>query len=312
MRTFAWLASAVAFVTSTGWAQTWPAKPVRIITVEAGGGSDFATRVIAPAVSASVGQPVVVDNRGLLAAELASKAPPDGYTFLLIGSTLWLLPFMRDKVPYEIAQFTPVSMATRTANILVVPPSLPVKSVADVIALARAKPGELNYGVSGMGSSVHIASELFKSMTGVNIVRVNYKASARALTDLIAGQIQIMFAVPGSGLPHVKSGRLAAVAVTSAQPWPLAPGLPTVAATVPGYESVSWLAVFAPAGTPPQIVNRMSAEIARALQRQDVKEKFMASSMETVGSSPDELAAVVKSESARLGRMIRDAGIRAD
>jgi tripartite-type tricarboxylate transporter receptor subunit TctC len=293
-------------------AQTYPSKPIRIITAEAGGGSDFATRLIATPLAAALGQQVIVDNRGLLAAEVASKAAPDGYTLLLSGSTLWLLPYMRDKVPYDISNFTGVTLATRTANILVVHPSLPAKSVKALIALAKARPGELNYGTSGVGSSVHIAAELFKSLTGADIVRVNYKGASRALTDLMAGQVHLMFAVPGSAMPHVKSGRLTALAVTSAEPSPLAPGLPPVAAAVPGYESVSYLAIFAPVGTPPAIVSRLSQEIARALQRPEVKEKFLSTSIETVGSSPEELASKLKSEIARMGKLIRDAGIRAD
>jgi tripartite-type tricarboxylate transporter receptor subunit TctC len=293
-------------------AQTYPSKPIRIITAEAGGGSDFATRLIATPLASAFGQQVIVDNRGLLAAEVASKAAPDGYTLLLSGSTLWLLPYMRDKVPYDISNFTGVTLATRTANILVVHPSLPAKSVKALIALAKARPGELNYGTSGVGSSVHIAAELFKSLTGADIVRVNYKGASRALTDLMAGQVHLMFAVPGSAMPHVKSGRLTALAVTSAEPSPLAPGLPPVAAAVPGYESVSYLAIFAPVGTPPAIVSRLSQEIARALQRPEVKEKFLSTSIETVGSSPEELASKLKSEIARMGKLIRDAGIRAD
>jgi tripartite-type tricarboxylate transporter receptor subunit TctC len=293
-------------------AQTYPSKPIRIITAEAGGGSDFATRLIATPLASAFGQQVIVDNRGLLAAEVASKAAPDGYTLLLSGSTLWLLPYMRDKVPYDISNFTGVTLATRTANLLVVHPSLPAKSVKALIALAKARPGELNYGTSGVGSSVHIAAELFKSLTGADIVRVNYKGASRALTDLMAGQVHLMFAVPGSAMPHVKSGRLTALAVTSAEPSPLAPGLPPVAAAVPGYESVSYLAIFAPVGTPPAIVSRLSQEIARALHRPEVKEKLLSTSIETVGSSPEELASKLKSEIARMGKLIRDAGIRAD
>ena len=305
------LLSVTALACSAG-AQTYPSKVVRIITAGAGGGSDFATRLIATPLGPALGQQVIVDNRGVVAADIAAKAPPDGYTLLLSGPTLWLLRFMRDNVASDITDFVPITMATQTANILVVHPALPVKSVKDLVALAKAKPGELNFATSGTGNSVHIAGELFKTMTGTNIVRVNYKGASQALTDLASGQTQLMFAVPGSVLPHVKTGRLRALAVTSAQPTPLAPGLPTVAATVPGYESVSYLAIFAPAGTPAAIVTKLSQEIVRVLQRPEVKEKFLATGIETVGSSPEAAAKLIDAEIARMGKVIKAANIRAD
>ena len=309
---FWWLLLSSAVLAGSAVAQPYPTKVVRIVTAAAGGGSDFATRLIATPLGPALGQQVIVDNRGVLAADIAAKAPPDGYTLLLSGPTLWLLPFMRDNVASDIADFTPVTMATQTANILVVHPALPAKSVKDVIALAKARPGDLNFATSGTGNTVHIAGELFKAMTGIDIVRVNYKGASQALTDLASGQTQIMFAVPGSVLPHVKAGRLRALAVTSAQPTPLAPGLPTVAATVPGYESVSYLAIFAPAGTPAAIVTKLNQEIVRVLQRPDVKEKFLAAGIETVGSSPEAAAQLIKYEIARMGKVIRAANIRAD
>lgn len=293
-------------------AQTYPTKVVRIITAAAGGGSDFAARLIAATLGPALGQQVIVDNRGVIAADVAAKAAPDGYTLLLSGPTLWLLPFMRDNVASDIADFAPITMATQTVNILVVHPALPVKSVKELVALAKEKPGELNFATSGTGNSVHIAGELFKSMTGTNIVRVNYKGASQALADLAAGQTQLMFAVPGSVLPHVKVGRLRALAVTSAQPTSLAPGLPTVASSVPGYESVSYLALFAPAGTPGAIVTKLNEEIGRVLQRSDVKEKFLATGIETAGSSPEATAKLIKSEIARMGKVIKAANIRAD
>ena len=293
-------------------AQTYPTKVVRIITAAAGGGSDFAARLIAATLGPALGQQVIVDNRGVIAADVAAKAAPDGYTLLLSGPTLWLLPFMRDNVASDIADFTPITMATQTVNILVVHPALPVKSVKELVALAKEKPGELNFATSGTGNSVHIAGELFTSMTGTNIVRVNYKGASQALADLAAGQTQLMFAVPGSVLPHVKVGRLRALAVTSAQPTSLAPGLPTVASSVPGYESVSYLALFTPAGTPGAIVTKLNEEIGRVLQRSDVKEKFLATSIETVGTSPEATAKLINSEIARMGKVIKAANIRAD
>lgn len=293
-------------------AQSYPTKPLRILTAAAGGGSDHATRLIATPLGVALGQQVIVDNRGLLAADIAAKASPDGYTLLLTGQTLWLLPFMRDNVASNVTDFTPITTATETANILVVHPTLPVKSVKDLMALAKARPGELNFATSGNGNSVHIAGELFKSMTGANVVRVNYKAASQALTDLIAGQTQFMFGVPGSVTPHVKAGRLRALAVTSAKPTQLMPGLPTVAQSLPGYEVASRLAIFAPAGTPGPIVFRLNQEIVKILNRQEVKDKFHATGIETVGDSPEALAALIKSEIDRMGKVIKAAGIRAN
>lgn len=307
-----WLPTALLAAATAAPAQQYPVKVVRIITAAAGGGSDFATRLIATPLGAALGQQVIVDNRGLLAADIAAKSPPDGYTLLLSGQTLWLLPFMREHVPSSAADFAPVVLATETANILVVHPALPAKSTRDLLALARLHPGQLNYATSGVGNSVHLAGELFKSLARVDVVRVNYKAASQALTDLIAGQTQFMFAVPGSSLPHVRAGRLRALAVTSAKPTPLAPDLPAVAQALPGYESVSRLAVFAPAGTPPAIVTRLSQEITRLLARPELKEKFLAAGMETVGGTPEALAALVKSEMDKLGKTIKAAGIRAD
>jgi len=293
-------------------AQPYPATRVRIITAAAGGGSDYATRLIAAPLGVALGQQVIVDNRGLLAADIAAKAPPDGYTLLLSGQTLWLLPFMRDNVASSASDFAPITTATETTNILVVHPTLPAGSVKALVELARARPGELNFATSGNGNSVHIAGELFKSMTGVNVARVNYKAASQALTDLIAGQTQFMFGVPGSVMPHVKAGRLRALAITGAKPSALLPGLPTVAQTVPGYEVATRLAFFAPAGTPAPIITRLNQEIVRVLNRPEVHEKFHAFGIETVGDTPEALAALIKHEIVRTGKVIKDAGIRAE
>lgn len=293
-------------------AQSYPVTRVRVITAAAGGGSDYAARLIAAPLGAALGQQVIVDNRGLLAADIAAKAPPDGYTLLLSGQTLWLLPFMRDNVASNASDFTPITTATETTNILVVHPTLPANSVKALVELARARPGELNFATSGNGNSVHIAGELFKSMTGVDVARVNYKAASQALTDLVAGQTQFMFGVPGSVMPHVKAGRLRALATTGAKPSRLMPDLPTVAHTVPGYEVATRLAFFAPAGTPAPIITRLNQEIVRVLKRPDVQEKFHAFGIETVGDSPEALAALIKDEIVRTGKVIKEAGIRAD
>ena len=296
--------------------QTYPDKAVRIITAEIGGGNDYTARLIAPGLTASLGKPVVVENRGgsvIVAAEFVAKAPPDGHTLLLYGSNIWILPFMRDSVPYDVLKdYSPITLAAASPSILVVHPALPVKSAKELIALAKAKPGELNYAAAP-GGLIHIAAELFKSMAGVNIVHVAYKGGAPSLTALIGGQVQLMFPTAGTVAAHLKSGRLRALGITSARPSALFPGLPTIAATgLPGYESVSRFAVFAPAKTPEAIVSRLNQEIVRVLGKADVMEKFHAGGIETVGSSPEQLTAVMKSEMAVLGKVIKNAGIRVE
>ena len=295
-----------------GRAQAYPATHVRIITAAAGGGSDFATRLIAGPLGAALGQQVIVENRGLLAADIAAKAPPDGYTLLLVGQTLWMLPFMRDNVASSVNDFAPVTTVTEASNILVVHPTVPAKSVQALIDLARARPGELNYAVSGNGNSVHIAGEMFRSMARINVARINYKGASQALTELIAGQTQYMFGVPGSVMPHVKAGRLRALAITGAHATPLMPGLPPVAQTLPGYEVSSRLAIFVPAGTPAAIIARLNQEIVRALNRPEVKEKFHETQIEVVGDTPEALAALIKAEIATTAKIIKEAGIRAE
>jgi len=294
-------------------AQGYPSKAIRIVTAEAGGGNDFVGRLILPGLTAGLGQPVVIENRSsILAAEAVSKAVPDGYTVLLTGSTFWISPFFRDNVPYDpVRQFSPVALATSSPNILVVPPSLPVKSVKELIALARARPGDLNYATSSPGSPSHLTAELFKAMTGIKIVRINYKGTGPALAASIGGHVQIMIAPAGAVAPYIKpGGRLKPLAVTSAQPSALVPGLPTVAATVPGYEVVSIIGFFAPAGTPEPVIARLNQEIARVLQRPDVKGRFFSSGAEAIGSTPEQFGAAMKSDMAKWGKLIKDAGLR--
>jgi tripartite-type tricarboxylate transporter receptor subunit TctC len=293
-------------------AQSYPTAYVRIITAAAGGGSDFATRLIAGPLGAALGQQVIVENRGLLAADIAAKAPADGYTLLLVGQTLWMLPFMRDNVASNVSDFAPVTTVSETSNILVVHPAVPAKSVKALIDLARARPDELNFAISGNGSSVHISGELFRSMAHIKVVRINYKGASQALTELMAGQTHYMFGVPGSVMPHIKVGRLRALAISGARATPLMPGLPPVAHTLPGYEVASRLAIFAPAGTPAGIIARLNREVVRVLNLPEVKEKFHESQIEVVGDTPEALMAIIKSEIATTAKIIKDAGIRAD
>lgn len=294
--------------------QNYPNRVIRIVTTETGGGSDFNARMIAQGLTVSLGQQVIVDNRpGTLSTEAVARAAPDGYTLLFNGSTVWLLPFLRDNVPYDpVKDLSPVTLATRAPSILVVHPSLPVKTVKELIALAKTRPGEINYAAGVIGAPPHIAGELFKARAGVNIVQVNYKGIGLAFNDVIGGQVQLMFPTAGSVMPHIRSGRLRALAVTTLEPSALVPGLPTVASSVPGYESTAPLAVFAPAKMPAALINRLNQEIVRVLNSSEVKGKFLNVGIEPVGSSPDELAARIKSDMIILGKLIKDAGIRGD
>ncbi len=301
-------------VAAAAHGQEFPSRPIRMLTTEAGGGGDLVARVIGQGISTALGQPVIIDNRGIRAGEIVAKAPRDGYTLLSYGNPLWLAPFLRDKVPYHPQKdFAPITLSVSSPNVLVVSPVVVAGSVKELIALAKARPGELNYASSGVGSSNHLAAELFKAMAGINTLHVPYRGAGPALTALIGGQIQLMFPSASSVTPHVKSGRLKALAVTSAEPSALAPGLPTVTASgLPGYESSLILGVFAPAGVPATLINRLNREIVKVLHAPEVKEKLFSSGVEVVGSSPEQFASRVKSEMTRLGKLIKDAGIRAD
>ena len=293
-------------------AQAYPTKPVRIVVTGVGSGGDFAARLIAQGVTATLGQALIVDNRGSgnLPAEIVAKAAPDGYTLCLSAAPLWITPFLRKTAYDPLRDFAPVTLAISSPNILVVHPALPVKSVRDLIALIRAKPGALNYATSGIGASSFLAAELFKSMLRADMVRVNYKSGGLALTELISGQVQLMFANAGSVATHLQSGRLKALAVTSAKPSALMPGI--AAGGLPGYELVSVQGIFAPAGTPEAVITRLNREFIPFLRRADTREKFFAAGVEAIGGTPEELAATLKSEMARLGKVIQATGIVLD
>jgi tripartite-type tricarboxylate transporter receptor subunit TctC len=299
----------------TTYAQKFPTKPIRIVTSGVGGGTDFVARLIAQGLTDNLNQQVIVDNRasGVIPGEIVYKAPPDGHTLLLATGILWLLPFLQDKVPYDaVKDFSPVTLAVSSPNILTVTPSLPAKSVKELIALAKAKPGTLNYAITSQGGGAHLAGELFMVMAGVDMVRVPYKSGGTAVTELIGGQVQLYFVSAGSVVPHLKSGRLRALAVTSAKPSAIFPELPTVAATLPGYELETVYGVFAPARTPETIITRLQQEIVRAINKPDIKEKFLNSAVEPIGSTSAALAALRKSEMTRMGKVIKDAGIRGE
>ena len=293
--------------------QEYPNKSIRIVTAPAGGGSDLISRLIAQGISGPLGQPVIVDNRaGVIPGEIVSRAPPDGYTLLAAGGSFWIEPFLQ-KSPYApVKDFAPVTLATWSPNILAVHPSLPVKSVKELIALARAKPGDLHFGSGGPGSNPHLSAELFKAMAGVDIVHVPYKGLGPALNGMIGNEVQLTFGSATSVLPHIRSGRLLALAITSPKRSAIAPSLPTMAEFLPGFEAGLLLGIFAPSRTPDPIIRRVNQEIVRALQTSEVKEKVLSLGADPVGSSPAGLAAAIKSDMARWGRVIKDAGIRAE
>lgn len=316
-KTRRWLYWSLMFFSGAAAGQPFPSKTVRVVTVETGGGADFASRLISIGLAEALGQQVIVENRGgaggAIAIETVARAPANGYTLMVQGSTLWLLPFLRAKASWDaVNDFAPVSWLTRAPNILLVHPSLPARSVKELIALAKARPGELSYSSSGTGSSTHLAAALFVSMAGINIQHVPYKGAGPSLNGLVGGQVHLGFAFAGGSMPHVKAGRLRALAVCSAQPSALTPGLTPLAATLPGYELISTLGIFAPAGTPAAIVTRLNQAVVQVLNRPEVKERFFAAGAETVGSTPDELLALIKADMARLGPVIKNAGIRDD
>jgi tripartite-type tricarboxylate transporter receptor subunit TctC len=240
------------------------------------------------------------------------RAPRDGHTLLAVGSSHWLLPYLRDKAPFDpVKDYAPITLAVSSPNLIVIPSSVAAANVKELIALAKAKPGALNYASGSTGSSNHLAAELFKSMAGVNVVRIAYKGSSPALTDLLGGRVQMMFANAASVMPHVKADKLKALAVTSAQPSELVPGLPTVAASgLPGYEAVTIIGIFALADTPSAVIGRLNQEMVRVLQRSDIKEKFFGAGVETIGSTPMQLEVAMKAEMLMLGKLIKEAGIR--
>ena len=294
-------------------AQNYPNKTIRIVTSEAGGGTDVGARILAQGVSPLLGQTVIVENRGgaagALAADIVVRASPDGYTVLYYTNALWLAPFMRDNVGYDpVKSFVPVILVARSPSVLAVHPSVPVTSVKELIALAKAKPGTLNYGSGAAGM---MAMEQMKAMAGINIVRITYKGAGPALNAVIAGEVQVLMGASGSIGPQIKAGRVRALAVTGPNRSPAFPDLPTVAeAAVPGYENAAVFGVLAPARTPAAIVNRLNRDMAQVLAQPAVKERLLAGGIEVAGGTPQDFAAAIKKEMTVMGKVIKDAGIR--
>lgn len=302
-----------ALTASALCAQAYPDRPIRFVTAAAGGGNDVTARVLAQGLTEKLGQQVIVDNRGgaHVPANTVAKAAPDGYTILVQNNTIWIAPLLEKTAYDHFRELTPITLTGRAPNVLVVHPSFPVGSVKDLIAAAKAAPGTINYASGVAGSSNHVAAELFKAMAGVDLVRIGYKGTGPALIDVMAGQVQMIFATTTSSLGHVKSGRLKALAITSAQPSPVVPGLPTIAASgVPGYAAEAIYGVWAPAKTPAAIVSRLHREIVSVLTSAQNRDRFFTTGVEVVASTPQEFAAEIKAESTRLEKVFRSAGIR--
>ena len=290
---------------------TYPTKPVRSITSETGSANDLVARIVANGLTATLGKQVIVDNRGDVGIEIAARSQPDGYTLLFYGGAVWTAPFLRDNTPWDpLRDFTTITIAVTAPNVLLVHPSVPVRSTAELIALAKAKPGYLNFAAGTIGAAPHLSGELFKAMAGIDIVRLPYKGTGPALAGLMAGQAHLMIAGTGSVTGHVKSARVRALAVTSLQPTALMPGVPALANDLPGFESSSTIAFFAPAHLPPPLLTRLHRDIVQVLNTRDITERLFSAGVEVVGNSPREATARVKLEMEKWGKLIREAGLR--
>jgi tripartite-type tricarboxylate transporter receptor subunit TctC len=303
----------------TGTAQTYPNRPVRIIvSFPAGGASDTVARILGNKLSEQFGHPVIVEPRpggsGVIGVEIAKNAVPDGHTLLMATvNTFALLPALKPMLTYDPDKdFVALSRVASGSDVLAVHPSLGVSSVADLVKLAKARPGQLNYGTSGMGTGQHLAGEMFNVLAGVKTVHVPYKGVVLALNDLFAGQLQFILASPIFVMPHAKTGRIKAIATMGAKRNPLLPDLPTVADTVPGFEMTGWQGVVAPAKTPAVIVKKLHAEIVKALQSPDVQESLAKQSVTAHAESPAEFTAFIKSDRERIARVGRQVGITLD
>ena len=313
-------AGANAQAASTGSGQAYPSKPVRILVpFPAGSGVDIIARMIGNPLAEAWGQAVVVDNRpgasGAIACELAAKAVPDGYTLLLgNASSLAMAPSLYAHVAYDpVKSFAPITLISSSANVLVVHPSLPAASITALIALAKAKPGQLTYGSGGSGSSPHLSGELFRSMTGVNLVHVPYKGTPQLITDLLGGQIHMSFTSLVSALPYIRQGRLRPLGVTSLTRAASLPELPTISESgLKGYEVTVWQGMLAPAGTPLPVIEQLNAQIAKIVRSPETRERLAVQGLEPAYSKPAEFAAYITTEVVKWGKVIKQAGMTAD
>ena len=300
-------------------ADTWPGKPIRmILAVPAGATPDVTARLVMPGLSQLLGQPLVADNRGgaggLIGAELAAKAAPDGYTlFISSPGALTILPHLR-KVPYDtLRDFTPVSLISVGPFVLITHASVPVKTVKELIALARAQPGKLNYASAGNGVANHLAMELFKQMAGVDIVHVPYKGAPQAVTDVLAGHMNMMFNSIAPIVAHIRAGRVQVLGISSSKRSSQLPDVPTISeAGVPGYEAENWFGLFAPARTPQRIVARLNEAVVKIVRSPEIQAQFTALGADAVGNSPEEFAAFVRRDMERYARVVRLSGAKLD
>ena len=297
--------------------QNYPAKPVRLVVPSApGGGTDITARVMAPKLSEFLGQQVVVENRAgagtMIGGEVVARAAPDGYTLLMGISTLAINPAMYKKVPYDaLKDFAPITQAVSLPNILVVHPSLPARTVKELVVFAKARPGQIQFASAGVGTNPHLAAELFLSMTRTKMLHVPYKGSGAGVIDVIAGHVPVMTPSILTGLPHAKAGRLRALGVTSAKRAGGAPEIPTIAeAGVPGYDAVQWFGILAPTGTPRPVIDRVHRDSVRVLQSADIKERLQADGADPVASTPEEFAAFLRSETTKWAKVVKAVGIQ--
>ena len=297
-------------------AQTYPNRPIKLIVADAAGGApDQLGRLVAERLSNNVGQSVVVDNRpgagGVLGAELVAKSAPDGYTLLLTTTAIYgILPNLRKNLPYDpVRDFVPITRIATASNVLVVNNELPAKNIGQLVTLAKEKPGALNYASAGVGTPAHLAGEMLNLLAGIKVVHVPYKGAAPALTDVIAGNAQYIITSPLAAGAHMNGGRVRALATTGTERNPVLPDLPTIAETVPGYEITQTWGIVVPAGTPPEIMNKLSTEIVKVMNQPDVKAKVLATGATPVGDSPAEFEAFMAKERQRLGDVIAKSGI---
>ncbi|MBC7781265.1 MAG: tripartite tricarboxylate transporter substrate binding protein [Proteobacteria bacterium] len=322
IRTYVWfsLGAWLACSALAAAAQTFPAKSIRLVVpFGAGSISDILARTVAIPLAENVGQQVVIDNRpgagGNIGGELVVRAPPDGYTIVLgAASVLAVNGALYSTLPYDpVTAFAPITLMVRTTNVLVIDPALPVKSVKELIAWGRANPGKLTFASAGAGGTIHLSGELFRTLTGLDIVHIPYKASPLAHVDILGGQVQMMFDGMPTALPQIKAGRLRALAVTTARRSALMPDLPTMAeAGLPGYEAAGWFGFAAPAKTPPVTITVLNREIVKILRGPEVRDRLIQQGAEPVGDTPEEFGTFIRAEAAKWGKIIKALGIKAD
>jgi tripartite-type tricarboxylate transporter receptor subunit TctC len=312
-------AFALALTTTTALCQdasNYPARPIRVIVPFApGGGLDISTRLIGQKLTEKWGQNIVVDSRPgaatIVGTEIASKAVPDGYTLLMITTTFAINPGLYAKLPYDpLKDFAPVTQLNSQPNVIVVAPGFAGKSVKDLIAAAKAKPGELTFASPGAGSAPHLAAEMFERAAGVRMIHVPYKGIPPAVTDVIGGRVTMLFTTTISAAPHINSGKLRAIAITSAKRQSSMPDVPTVGETLPGYRAEAFQGMVAPAGVPRGIVEKLSSEVARIVRLPEVAQRFQLDGADAIGSTPKEFAAFLKAEMQKWGKVIKEAGIK--